>query len=92
MEETPLEQLVVELATKWTGEESVPLLAGEETDTPANEHAESVSKQTRIFIVTPATLGGAEQIGRWKGKATAHGQAEFRDTLAGVQLTFNQHS
>jgi hypothetical protein len=54
MEETPLEQLVVELATKWTGEESVLLLPGEETDTPANEHAENESKQTRILIFTPA--------------------------------------
>ena len=84
MEDTPLEQLVVELATKWTGEESVLLVPGEETDTPANEHTESVSKQTRIFIVTPATLGGAEQIlGRRKGKSHSASQAEFRDTVAG---------
>jgi len=54
MEETPLEQLVVELATKWTGEESVLLLPGDETETPANEHTENVKKKTRILIFTPA--------------------------------------
>jgi len=54
MAETPLEQLVEALATKWTGEEPVLLLVGEETDTPANEHTDSVSTTTRIFIFTPA--------------------------------------
>ena len=80
MEETPLEQLVVELATKWTGEESVLLLAGEETDTLANEHAENESKQTRIFILTPATrfLAALSKTGRLKRKATARVQADLR--------------
>jgi hypothetical protein len=48
--DTPVEQFVVALATKWTGEESVLLLPGEETDTPANEHTHSVSTQNKIFI------------------------------------------
>jgi hypothetical protein len=52
--DTPLEQLVVALATKWTGEEPVLLLVGEETDTPANEQTDSMSTTTRIFIFTPA--------------------------------------
>jgi hypothetical protein len=63
MEETPPEQLVVELATKWTGEESVLLLAGEETDTPANENTENESKQRRILISCSSStiLSGAGQ-------------------------------
>jgi hypothetical protein len=80
MEETPLEQLVVELATKWTGEESVLLLAGEETDTPANEHAENDSKQRRILISCSSStiLGGAEQIlDGGKEKTAAHAKQNF---------------
>jgi hypothetical protein len=37
IDDTPLEQLVVALATKWTGNGTVLLLAGEETETAANE-------------------------------------------------------
>ena len=77
MEETPLEQLVVELATKWTGEESVLLLAGEETDTLANEHTESMRKQTRILIFTPAAqLLAALSKYRDGGKEKATAQAK----------------
>jgi len=80
MEETPFEQLVVELATKWTGEESVLLLAGEETDTPANEHAENVSKQTRTFIFTPVAQFLAALSKYWDGgkeKTAAHAKQNF---------------
>ena len=52
--EMPLEQLVVALATKWTGEESVLPLPGEDTDTPANAHTLSVSTEKRVFILSPA--------------------------------------
>ena len=57
--DTPLEQLVVALATKWTGEESVLLLLGDETDTPANEHTHSVSTQNKVFIFSPAKRPGS---------------------------------
>jgi hypothetical protein len=59
MADTPFEQLVVALATKCTGDESVLLLPGEETDTPANEHTDSASMQTRVFIFTPANWSRA---------------------------------
>ena len=52
--DTPLEQLVLALATKWTGEESVVLLPGDETDTPANEHTHNVITQNKVFISSPA--------------------------------------
>jgi len=52
--DTSFEQVVVALATKWTGEESVLLLPGDETDTPANEHPHSTSTQNEIFILSPA--------------------------------------
>ena len=56
IEETPLEQVVVALATKCTGEELVLPVPGAETDTPANAHTDSVSKQKQnnVFIATPA--------------------------------------
>lgn len=46
--------MVVALATKWTGEELVLPVVGPETDTPANAHTDSVSKQNKVFIDTPA--------------------------------------
>ena len=54
IEETPLEQVVVALATKCTGEEPVLPVLGAETDTPANAHTDSVRKQNNVFITTPA--------------------------------------
>ena len=53
IEETPAEQLVVALATKWTGDETVLPETGEDTDTPANEQADSASKHNNVFIATP---------------------------------------
>jgi len=55
MDETPLEQVVVALATKWIGEPAEEPEVGEVTDTLAN--AEVVIKHTRgkmYFICTPA--------------------------------------
>jgi len=78
MEDTPLEQLVVELATKWTGEESVLLVPGEETDTPANELTESVSKQKKIFMLLQQLLAALSKY--WDGgkeKATAQAKQNF---------------
>jgi len=78
IEETPLEQLVVELATKWTGEESVLLPAGEETDTPANELTESVSKQKKIFMLLQQLLAALSKY--WDGgkeKATVQAKQNF---------------
>jgi hypothetical protein len=53
---TPLEQLVVAVAVKRTGEPSVLPLAGDVTATPADAHTDSVSKQSKVFIDTPALL------------------------------------
>src|SRR5579864_1062121 len=76
MEETPFEQLVVALATKWTGEESTLLFPGEETDTPANEHTDSANTQTRVFICTPANWPRICTITR-----TGAGKRTFRNTV-----------
>jgi hypothetical protein len=46
----PFGQLLLALATKWTGEEAVLPLLGEETETPANAHTDNVSKQITVFI------------------------------------------
>lgn len=56
MDATPFEQVVLALATKWTGDESVLPLPGKETETPANAHTDSVSKQIMVFISTPAIV------------------------------------
>jgi hypothetical protein len=56
IDETPPAQLVVALATKWTGEESPLLFRGEETETPANEHTDSANMQTKVFIFISSKL------------------------------------
>jgi len=70
IEATPPEQVVVALATKCTGEESVLPVVGDETDTPANALRDSVSKQNSVFIGTPASstgprLSNEQELLRW---------------------------
>jgi hypothetical protein len=63
MDETPLAQVVVAIATKWTGEEAL-LFVGAETDTAANAGVASIKRYKKSFM-TPALVQDCCDEGCW---------------------------
>jgi hypothetical protein len=90
IDETPPAQLVVALATKWTGEESPLLFRGEETETPANEHTDSANMQTKVFIFISSKLVPRAADSRQGASCAAQSRAESQSTVERELLTFNQ--
>ena len=82
IEATPPEQVVVALAIKCTGDESVLPVPGEETDTPANAQTDSVSKQNSVFIGTPALSIGPDLAQR----RIKYGRSAGRYAMPGAEL------
>ena len=99
IEDTPLAQPVVALATKCTGEDTGEPVEGEETDTAENAGiAASTRQHTRVFICTPnfvidPVLGArGTSVGLNQGNPQKKESCNnFRCASTNVQATANEY-